>query len=181
MECWPKNTRQVLHITPNSITCNNKTKQLIYFAHNKIGQIPKKALKARTLLVPYFISSKSHISFHIFTSLKSQIRTCLRIVSHNLCVSCDNHDGVLKCSSINKHQQFGGEKHLGKVEMHFCKRAQNRDPWVAQRFGACLWPRARSWRPWIESHVGLPVHGACFSLCLCLCLSLSLSLSVWLS
>uniref|UniRef100_A0A8P0N6N4 L-Fucosyltransferase n=1 Tax=Canis lupus familiaris TaxID=9615 RepID=A0A8P0N6N4_CANLF len=40
------------------------------------------------------------------------------------------------------------------------------------------WPRARSWRPGIESHIGLPVHGACFSLCLCLCLSLSLSLSV---
>uniref|UniRef100_A0A8C0SQ00 CSD domain-containing protein n=1 Tax=Canis lupus familiaris TaxID=9615 RepID=A0A8C0SQ00_CANLF len=48
------------------------------------------------------------------------------------------------------------------------------DPWVAQRFGACLWPRARSWRPGIESHVGLPVHGACFSLCLCLYPSLSL-------
>uniref|UniRef100_A0A8C0S5M8 Tubulin beta 6 class V n=1 Tax=Canis lupus familiaris TaxID=9615 RepID=A0A8C0S5M8_CANLF len=48
------------------------------------------------------------------------------------------------------------------------------DPWVVQRFGTCLWPRARSWRPGIESHVGLPVHGACFSLCLCLCLSLSL-------
>ncbi|CAD7691243.1 unnamed protein product [Nyctereutes procyonoides] len=48
------------------------------------------------------------------------------------------------------------------------------DPWVAQRFGACLWPRARSWRPGIESHIGLPVHGACFSLCLCLCLSFSL-------
>uniref|UniRef100_A0A8I3S643 ubiquitinyl hydrolase 1 n=1 Tax=Canis lupus familiaris TaxID=9615 RepID=A0A8I3S643_CANLF len=43
-------------------------------------------------------------------------------------------------------------------------------------FGACLWPRTRSWRPGIESHIGLPVHGACFSLCLCLCLSLSLSL-----
>ena len=52
------------------------------------------------------------------------------------------------------------------------------DPWVVQRFGACLWPRARSWRPGIESHVGLPVHGACFSLLLCLCLSLSLSLSI---
>ena len=47
---------------------------------------------------------------------------------------------------------------------------------MAQRFGACLWPRARSWRPEIESHVRLPVHGACFSLCLCLCLSLSFSL-----
>ena len=31
------------------------------------------------------------------------------------------------------------------------------DPWVAQWFGACLWLRARSWRPGIESHVGLPV------------------------
>ncbi|XP_041588038.1 sperm-associated antigen 4 protein isoform X7 [Vulpes lagopus] len=49
-----------------------------------------------------------------------------------------------------------------------------RDPWVAQWFGACLWPRARFWRPGIESHIWLPVHGACFSLCLCLCLSLSL-------
>ena len=52
-----------------------------------------------------------------------------------------------------------------------------RDPWVVQRFSACLWPREQSWRPRIESHVGLPVHGACFSLCLCLCLSLSLSVS----
>ena len=48
------------------------------------------------------------------------------------------------------------------------------DPWVAQRFGVCLWPRVQSWRPGIESHIGLLVHGACFSLCLCLCLSLSL-------
>ena len=44
---------------------------------------------------------------------------------------------------------------------------------MAQRFGACLWPRARSWISRIESHVRLLVHGACFSLCLCLCLSLS--------
>ncbi|CAD7684560.1 unnamed protein product [Nyctereutes procyonoides] len=50
------------------------------------------------------------------------------------------------------------------------------DPWVAQRFGACLWHRARSWRPGIESHVGLPMHGACFSLCLCLCLSVSVTI-----
>ena len=53
-------------------------------------------------------------------------------------------------------------------------KIQIRDPWVAQRFGAGLWPRARSRRPGIESHVRLPVHGTCFSLCLCLCLSLSL-------
>ena len=52
------------------------------------------------------------------------------------------------------------------------------DPWVAQWFSACLWPRARSWRPGIESHVRLPVHGACFSLYPCLCLSLSLSLCI---
>ena len=57
---------------------------------------------------------------------------------------------------------------------HWHKNVQ--DPWVAQRFGTCLWPRARSWRPGIESHIGLPVHGACFSLCLCLCLSLSVSI-----
>ena len=50
------------------------------------------------------------------------------------------------------------------------------DPWVAQRFGACFWPRAQSWRSGIESHVGLPVHGACFSLFLCLCLSLSVTI-----
>ena len=30
------------------------------------------------------------------------------------------------------------------------------DLWVAQWFGACLWPRARSWRPGIESHIRLP-------------------------
>ena len=40
------------------------------------------------------------------------------------------------------------------------------------------WSRARSWRPGIESHIGLPVHGACFSLCLCLCLSLSLCVTI---
>ena len=52
----------------------------------------------------------------------------------------------------------------------------NQDPWMAQPFGTCFWSRTRSWRPGIESHVRLPVHGACFSLSLCLCLSLSLSL-----
>ena len=48
--------------------------------------------------------------------------------------------------------------------------------------GAAVWrlplAQGRSWRPGMESHIGLPVHGACFSLCLCLCLSLSLSLSL---
>ena len=63
------------------------------------------------------------------------------------------------------------------LSLVFSRKVESGDPWVAQRFGACLWPRARSWRPGIESHVRLPVHGACFSLCLCLCLSLSLWLS----
>ena len=58
------------------------------------------------------------------------------------------------------------------------KRIEARDPWVAQQFSACLWPRARSWRPGIESHVRLPVYGACFSLCLCLCPSLSLCATI---
>ena len=61
-----------------------------------------------------------------------------------------------------------------KRDINYFKK--NQDPWVAQRFGACLWPRAQSWRPWIESHIGLPVHRACFSLCLCLCLSLSVTI-----
>ena len=33
---------------------------------------------------------------------------------------------------------------------------QKGDPWVAQWFSACLWPRARSWGPGIESHIRLP-------------------------
>ena len=45
--------------------------------------------------------------------------------------------------------------------------------------GAAVWrlPLAQGaiLEPGIKSHVGLLVHGACFSLCLCLCLSLSLS------
>ena len=63
---------------------------------------------------------------------------------------------------------------IRELEQIILRFVWNRDPWVAQRFGACLWPRAQSWRPRIESHVRRPVHGACFSLCLCLCLSLSL-------
>ena len=55
-------------------------------------------------------------------------------------------------------------------------KGPSRDPWVAQQFSACLWPRARSWRPGIESHLRFPVHGACFSLWLCLCLSLCVTI-----
>ena len=57
----------------------------------------------------------------------------------------------------------------------FFKNNLSGDPWVVQRFGACLWPRARSWRPRIESHIG--------SRCMepaspSACVSASLSLSV---
>ena len=48
------------------------------------------------------------------------------------------------------------------------------DPWVAWWFGACLWPRAWSWSPGIESHIGLPG----WSLLLPLPVSLPPSLSV---
>ena len=34
------------------------------------------------------------------------------------------------------------------------------DPWVAQRFSACLWPRVWSWRPGIKSHIRLHAPGA---------------------
>ena len=37
----------------------------------------------------------------------------------------------------------------------FTQDSTTGDPWVAQRFGACLWLGAWSWSPGIESHVGL--------------------------
>ncbi|CAD7672605.1 unnamed protein product [Nyctereutes procyonoides] len=82
-----------------------------------------------------------------------------------------------KCFLCGQLGHFKNQCPQKKTSQTTKKKTQNlcpRDPWVVQRFSACLWPRARSWRPGIESHVGLPVHGACFSLYLCLCLSLSL-------
>ena len=49
------------------------------------------------------------------------------------------------------------------------------DPWVDQRFGACLWPRACCWSPGVESHVRLPAWS------LLLPLPVSLPLSLWVS
>ena len=43
-----------------------------------------------------------------------------------------------------------------KLTRKFKTNENEGDPWVAQWFGACLWPRARSWRPGIESHIRLP-------------------------
>ena len=80
-------------------------------------------------------------------------------------------------SGLNRYQMIGIVPCI--VSDHNALKLEQRYPWVAQQFGACLWPRARSWRPGIESHVGLPVHGVYFSLCLCLCLPLSLSISLY--
>ena len=47
---------------------------------------------------------------------------------------------------------------------------------VAQRFSACLWHRARSWRPWIEYRVRLSAWSlllplpVSLPLCVCVCL-----------
>ena len=79
---------------------------------------------------------------------------------------------------IYSHSSCPPPQEINTTNPRVPRKISDRDPWVAQRFGACLWPRVWSWRPGLKSHVGLPVHGACFSLCLCLCLSLSLSLSV---
>ena len=49
----------------------------------------------------------------------------------------------------------------------------DRDAWVAQRLGICLWLRAWS-ESGIKSHIRFPAW-SCFSLCLCCCLSFCVS------
>ena len=82
---------------------------------------------------------------HIFFLSYTHIHTALVIISHLL--------GLLLLKIVTSWCLY-----LSQIEMAL------RDPWVAQQFSACLWPRARSWRPGIESHLRFPVHGACFSL-----------------
>ena len=36
----------------------------------------------------------------------------------------------------------GMDTEFFKNKQYFLRKALVRDPWVAQRFGACLWPRA---------------------------------------
>ena len=56
------------------------------------------------------------------------------------------------------------------------------DPWVAQQFSACLWPRVWSWSPGIESHIGLPAWSLLLPLPVPILLSLSLSLCLsWIN
>ena len=60
------------------------------------------------------------------------------------------------------------------LAVSYYKTLHSEDPWVAQQFGACLWPRARPWSPGIESRVGL----LAWSLLLPVAVSLPLSLSI---
>ena len=65
-------------------------------------------------------------------------------------------------SEVSKHESPEMVEELHRFgEGAMTTKCNVRDPWVAQRFSACLWPRARSWRPGIESHIRLLVHGAC--------------------
>ena len=57
------------------------------------------------------------------------------------------------------------------------KNSKFRDIQVAQRLGICLWLRAWSRSPGIESHIGFPARSLLLP-CLCLSVSLSLSLPV---
>ena len=75
----------------------------------------------------------------------------------------------------------GGQLLGAKLTYSLNLKTKQRDPWVAQWFSACLWPRVRSWSPWIESHIELPAWSLLLPLPVSLPLSLSLSLSLCLS
>ena len=99
---------------------------------------------------------------------------CIKLLdTSKICCSKDAHTMI----KVLRAQTFRSEISAVCVCI-FEQITTYRDPWVAQRFGACLWPGARSWRPRIEFHIRLPVHGACFSLCHCLCLPLSLCVTI---
>ena len=78
---------------------------------------------------------------------------------------------VCQCSSLF-HSAYSSKWYSKEL---YCsnERQQIGDPWVSQRFSACLWPRAWSWSPRIKSCVGLPA----WSLLLPLPVSLPLYLS----
>lgn len=61
-------------------------------------------------------------------------------------------------------------------ESNDSQKLRSWDAWVAQWLSACLWPRAWSWSPRIESHIGLLAWSLILSLPVSLPLSLSVSL-----
>ena len=76
----------------------------------------------------------------------------------------------------SREEAISGSQYLGMLWGRKVRKMETGDPWVAQRFGACLWPRARSWSPGIESHVRLPAWSLLLPPPVSLPLSLSLSL-----
>ena len=84
-----------------------------------------------------------------------------------------------KLKNIGEHDYLVNTKsvyHRIKTSFIGLKRMRG-DPWVAQRFGACLWPRARSWSLGIKSRVGLLAWNLLLPLPVSLPFSLSLCLS----
>ena len=51
--------------------------------------------------------------------------------------------------------QLEKDKHMVSFIQENIRNSERGYPWVAQRFGAYLWPRARSWSPGVEFRVGL--------------------------
>ena len=82
-----------------------------------------------------------------------------------------NHPGV----PFLTPSLFTAITHPWASVLYHLKTAISGSPWVAQWFSACLPPRAWSWGPGIESHLGLPA----WSLLLPLPVSLPLLLSVF--
>ena len=62
------------------------------------------------------------------------------------------------------------------------KKRRGGHPWVAEQFSICLWPRAWSWSPGIESHIRLPAWILLLPPPVSAYLSLSLSVSLsWIN
>ena len=62
----------------------------------------------------------------------------------------------VKCECKSKQPIVTQMKIKSIVQPALNNKVRTGDPWVAQRFSSCLWPRARSWSPGIESNVRLP-------------------------
>ena len=78
------------------------------------------------------------------------------------------------CNSVLRDTTLWDRLYLFAKNISYIKKRNLGDPWVAQWFSICLWPRAWSWSPRIKSHIGLPTR----SLLLPLPVSLPLSMSL---